>query len=94
MKKANYVLDVVMLILFLIMAATGMVKYWFLGDPLTGKFHAYSFLGVTKYTWSVWHDVSGILLLITIAVHLALHLRWMYATTRSLFRRRVTGKGR
>lgn len=76
-----------MLVLFIILSVTSVVKYWFLGDPLTGNFHVYSYLGITKYTWSMLHDVSGMLLLITITIHIILHLKWMYLTTKSFFRK-------
>ncbi len=80
--KANYVIDILMEISFLITAATGIIKYVFL-KPLAGGYHQSYFLGVSKYQWSVLHDSSGFVLIALISLHLILHLKWLWMTTKS-----------
>jgi hypothetical protein len=82
--KINYVIDISMAISFMIIAVTGITKYVFL-EPFAGRYHQYYFLGISKYQWSVLHDYSGFLLLALIALHMILHLKWLWVTTKSFF---------
>jgi len=80
----NYVVDMLMLVTFLIVSITGVIKYLFL-YPLMGQYSRISFMGMSKYDMSVLHDVSGMLMLFFVALHLVLHARWIYCMTKSIF---------
>ena len=86
--KINYFIDLLMLVFFLIIAVTGVIKYFFL-EPLSGRYNVISFLGISKYAWSVWHDYAGLILLVIIGVHIMLHLKWIWITTKSFFKKRT-----
>ncbi|MCK4532071.1 MAG: DUF4405 domain-containing protein [Candidatus Aenigmarchaeota archaeon] len=85
--KINYVIDLLMVVFFAIIAITGVIKYFFL-EPFAGRYQQYYFLGISKYTWSVWHDYAGLILLALIAVHVVLHLKWIWNMTKSFLRKK------
>lgn len=71
MKKTtlNAVVDAIAFFTFLIVAVTSIVIWLFM--PSGG-----AFLGVARHTWATVHYDLGLLLIVLVAVHLALH--WGY----------------
>ena len=72
--KINYIVDIILLILFAIVAITGIVKL----PLLKGLF--FSSLQVTML-----HDWSGVLLVIFVTLHLILNLNFMVCMTKKYF---------
>jgi len=86
-KPINLVVDIVLLIAFLLVVITGIIKFPgflpFLGvNPLMIPLNELSFI----------HDWSGILLFGLVIIHLALHFSWMVSTTKTLIHPMKTNK--
>jgi cytochrome b subunit of formate dehydrogenase len=78
----NYLVDVAILILFLVVAATGFYMYLFIPSGVQGgRYQVYA--GLTKATWTLIHNRVSILLTIAIIIHIVLHSRWIVCTTRA-----------
>jgi hypothetical protein len=77
MKKnfLNYWIDLGLLISFLIVAITGIIKF-----PGLGLYQKFGFSNITKL-----HDLSGIGLIILVLVHLILHWNWIVSMTKLIF---------
>ncbi len=69
--KINYIVDIILLILFVLVAATGLMKL-----PLLKKFFFQS------AQLSFIHDYSGVLMVVFIFVHLILNLNFMICMTK------------
>jgi hypothetical protein len=82
MNKAylNYFIDLLMLIVGSIVAITGVLKL-----PIL-KF-IYQTLNVRTITQL--HDISGIIIIILVIIHLALHWNWIVSMTKSIFKRKI-----
>ncbi|MBN2084775.1 MAG: DUF4405 domain-containing protein [Anaerolineales bacterium] len=83
----NYFLDIVIGLAFLLAGATG-IAFLFLGSGgyqggRNAEFST-SLLGLERGTWSDLHDLSGLVMIAGIAIHLILHWRWIVCTTRQL----------
>ncbi len=82
----NYVVDVILTVLFLAVAITGFVMLLALPSGVPqGRYQ--EFIGITKATWAQMHNVSSILMTVLMVVHIALHKRWIYCTTRNIFKK-------
>jgi len=86
-KPINLVVDIVLLIAFLLVVLTGIIKFPgflpFLGiNPLMIPLNELSFI----------HDWSGTLLFGLVIIHLALHFSWMVSTTKTLIHSMKTNK--
>jgi hypothetical protein len=73
--KLNYWIDFGLLISFLIVTLTGIIKFRGLG--------LYSVLGFSGI--STWHDWSGIVMAVLVLVHLVLHWNWIVCETKNIF---------
>jgi uncharacterized iron-regulated membrane protein len=80
----NYLVDFVGLICFVLVSITGVILYHIPEGRRSGW---EMFWGVTKHTWQDIHDYSGFLLIAVVAIHLLLHLTWIWCMTKNLFRR-------
>lgn len=83
----NYVVDALMAVSFVVTAVSGVVMFFFLPDQVRGGGFN-QFFGITKSTWKVYHDWSGLLMIILVLIHLILHWNWMVCMTKSFFKKR------
>nr|WP_321498900.1 DUF4405 domain-containing protein [uncultured Methanolobus sp.] len=84
--KMNYYIDIILTILFIVVAITGFVLY--LAIPTGVRQGRYQeFIGITKATWTLAHNKSAILLTLLTGLHFVLHQRWMCCMTRNLFKK-------
>ena len=72
----NFLIDVVAFVLFLAMAATGLVLWWIL-PPGTNSFLV--LWGLSRHQWGAIHAWSSIGVLTALMGHLAMHWRWIVA---------------
>ena len=76
---------------FLVEAVSGFVLWLVLPSGLGGGrgrgggFSTESFI-FDRHTWLDIHDWAAVVLVVLIAVHVAMHWKWIMRTTRSLFR--------
>ena len=70
--KQKFYLSIIMFALFSFTMISGIV-IWFLPKKLFG--HAI-FLGITKYHWKVIHVFTGLLLTISVCIHIVDHWRY------------------
>jgi uncharacterized membrane protein len=85
--KINYFIDVLIGILFLITAITGLIIFFFLPSGVSrGSYQ--TFLGIAKYKWSSLHDYAGIGMIIFTFVHMLLHINWFVCMTKNMFQKK------
>lgn len=82
-KTLRYLVDLGLLICFCLIAVTGLIKFMTL----------YRWFGVNNlllpnYQISVIHDWTGLVIIMLILIHLALHFRWLVGMTK-----RFLGRG-
>ncbi|OYT54694.1 MAG: hypothetical protein B6U72_01810 [Candidatus Altiarchaeales archaeon ex4484_2] len=86
MDKAglNYVTDALMALSLIFTAASGFILLFFLPYGIRqGRLQ--EFLGLSKQAWIMVHDLSGLILVILVIVHLSLHWRWAVSMTKKYF---------
>jgi hypothetical protein len=84
--KLNYVIDLILTILFLVVASIGLLLYFFIPSGIRrGGYIVY--MGLTKTTWIWIHSRAGLLMIIVVLIHLILHRHWIICTTRNFFRK-------
>ena len=80
--KLNILVDIVAFFTFLISALSGIVLWQVLPsgngfqggrDLLTGQY----FLGLTRHEWIDIHNISSLVFLIIVGIHLVLHWNWI-----------------
>lgn len=81
-NKIKYCIDVGLLISFLIVTVTGIVKF---GKLLGAVGINLTYSELPMKTISAWHDWSGVALVFLVLVHLILNFDWIIATTKSFF---------
>jgi cytochrome b subunit of formate dehydrogenase len=82
-EKISYLIDILMGISFLAVAATGILKL----PPLTRYFTSvYSI--ITPFHMARIHDISGVVMALLVLVHLILHWNWIVAMTKNIFKRK------
>ncbi|MEM2121201.1 MAG: DUF4405 domain-containing protein [Candidatus Woesearchaeota archaeon] len=85
--KINYFIDVLMIILFLVVALTGIFFFFLGGGGFQGgrnpNFRS-SFLGIPRATLREIHNYSGLFFIIMMLVHIILHLDWLFCMSKSL----------
>jgi len=87
--KINYLMDLILTILFFIVAGTGLFMYFFIPSGIPrGRYIVY--MGLTKTTWIWIHSRIGIMIAIFVVIHIILHWKWIVYTTR----RFLTGGGK
>jgi uncharacterized BrkB/YihY/UPF0761 family membrane protein len=79
--KSLALVDLLALISLVIMAGSGLVLYifWPTGSGGQGKnpFYVNDFIGLNHQQWVLFHDWSALVFIILIAVHLAMHYRFL-----------------
>lgn len=81
-SKLNFIVDLAILFLFLVVAFTGFYMYIFIPSGVPqGRNQIY--LGLTKATWTMINRVS-IILTIAVLVHTLLHYKWLSCMTSNL----------
>jgi len=80
--KLNYLVDTGMGICFVAAALTGIIKF----PGLIFRF-GLTYKDLPMQTISLIHDWSGIMIVILVGVHLALHWRWIVCVTKSFFKK-------
>ncbi|UGV41253.1 DUF4405 domain-containing protein [Methanococcoides orientis] len=74
--RTNYIVDLILLLLFIIVAFTGFFMYLVIPEGIPqGRYQDY--MGLTKATWTMIHNKSSILLTVFVAVHFILHWKWI-----------------
>jgi hypothetical protein len=82
--KINYLMDLILTILFFVVAGTGLFMYFFMPSGIPrGRYIVY--MGLTKATWIWIHSRIGILIAIFVVIHIILHWQWIVYTTRRFF---------
>lgn len=80
--KINYLVDFLMVILFIVNAITGLVIFFFLPSGVRqGSYQ--TFLGIVKGTWAFIHNWSGIIFIILVILHFILHWNWVVSMTKT-----------
>ncbi len=80
--RVNHFIDVLMLLAFMTLFTTGIIKFPRLLPSL-----GIGYGRLPMSTISLVHDYAGLTLGILIILHFLLHWRWMWNMTKSLFRR-------
>ncbi len=84
--KLNYSVDIILTVLFLIVAVTGFVMYFAIPSGVPrGRYQEY--IGITKATWTLIHNRSAIMMTLFTAIHLLLHKRWICCTTKNIIKK-------
>ena len=76
-KSLNYFIDVGLLISFLLVFATGIIKF-----PELQQILGINRMVLPFYEITLIHDWGGLLMSILVFIHLALHWRWIVGTTK------------
>ena len=86
MSKAelNYIMDISMAVSFIIIAITGLILFFFLPSGVRQGGYQ-EFLGIIKQVWINVHNFFGIILIIFVLIHLALHWNWIFCMTKTFF---------
>lgn len=83
--KINYIVDILLTFLFIIVAITGFFMYLFIPEGIPqGRYQVY--MGLTKSTWTLMHNRTSIILTFFAIIHFILHFKWMTCITGKLFR--------
>jgi hypothetical protein len=82
MNKAhlNYIVDFVMLIVGSIVAITGVLKL-----PILKSVYR----TLPTQTLTKLHDISGVIIIILVIIHLALHWNWIVSMTKSFLKKKA-----
>ena len=91
--KKNYFLDLLLFIVFILSAFSGMV----LGHishhgnsyrgGSQGVLHCpYTVLSLSRYTWRTIHTWSSFLLVFLVLIHLFTHRQWIISMTKNIFK--------
>lgn len=85
-SENNYSVDLILTVLFTIVVITGFVMYPMIPSAVPkGRFQEY--MGITKATWTLIHNISAILMTLLTGIHLVLHKRWICCATKSMIRK-------
>ncbi len=77
----NYVTDALMAVSFIVTAASGFILLVFLPYGVRqGRLQ--EFLGVTKESWIMAHDLSGFILSVLVVAHVILHWSWFVSMSK------------
>ncbi|MBS3172051.1 DUF4405 domain-containing protein [Candidatus Woesearchaeota archaeon] len=80
-EHLNYVIDMGLLISFLIVIVTGIIKF----RALMNIF-GLDYSSLPMKLFSVWHDWAGLVMVVLVLVHLILHWRWIVIVTKDIFK--------
>ena len=76
--KCRYILNILMLIAFVLVLFTGIIK-----QPFLARYFISMELPMAQV--SSIHDLSGLVLLVLVIIHCSSHWRWWVSVTRGLF---------
>ena len=79
--KLKYIIDIGMLVSFVLVAVTGIIKF-----PKFLRSLGVDTSNIPFYELSRIHDWSGIALTILVLIHLFLNFNWIVNTTKKLFK--------
>ncbi len=86
--KINYWLDIILLISIIITSFTAIIIFFFLPSGVRQGGYQ-EVLGITKHTWSTLHNWAGLSFIILAIIHYILHLDWVVAMTKNLFKKKA-----
>ena len=78
-SKINYIIDLILLICFIIVALSGITLFL--------NFGKFMILGTNKIFWLKLHVFSGFGFILFGLIHFVLHLKWLNVMTRSFFKK-------
>lgn len=85
--RKNYLIDVMLTLLFFVVALTGLFMYLFIPEGVPrGRYQEY--LGLSKATWVLIHNRASIMMTALVGAHLFLHKGWIACATRNMFSKR------
>jgi hypothetical protein len=82
-NKLNYLIDLGLVISFILVFITGVIKF-----PELIRYLGLRHRDIPMYEITLIHDWSGIFMGILVFIHLLLHWKWIVVTTRSFLKRR------
>lgn len=83
----NYFIDIGLGISFVLVAATGIMKF-----PGLVRTFRFVYNIIPAYYISRIHNLSGIIMTIFVLIHLILHLNWIVSMTKNIFNFKKTKK--
>ena len=78
--KANYVVDILLSISFILVAVTGILKLKIVMELL-----GFQWGQPPMPTMSFIHDWSGVIMVILVLIHIALNWKWLVCMTKAMF---------
>jgi hypothetical protein len=81
--KLNYLIDVLLGISFLIVGITGIIKM-----PMISSALGLTYPVLRDSGFNFLHDWSGILMVILVIIHIALHWNWIVGMTKMMLSRK------
>ncbi|MBD3155318.1 MAG: DUF4405 domain-containing protein [Candidatus Aenigmarchaeota archaeon] len=88
--KLNYFVDMIMALSFMIASVSGLIFFPF-SDGVR-RYISVDFLGIPRNNWKIIHDWSGLILVLTVVLHLILHWKWIVCMTKNFVRRKKKDK--
>ena len=80
----NALVDIACLITFIPSLVTGLVLYFYLPSGTGRGGNWVTWLGVSRNTWVLWHDIASFAFAFLLIVHLLLHWRFFTAIPKSV----------
>ncbi len=77
--KVNFTVDTVIFFVFVLLVATGLLIRYVLPEG-SGRF--FTQFGLTRHDWGAVHFWLGLAMITGVAVHLAMHWRWIVAVVK------------
>lgn len=75
--KINYAIDILLIILFLVVAISGIILFLFLPRG-AGRQGTNNFFGIERHVLADLHNWMGLIFTAVMLVHIVLHLRWLF----------------
>lgn len=85
--RINYWVDVGLVIAFIVSMVTGIIKW-----PGLFRTLGLSHQALPMYEISTAHDISGLVMILLVLLHIILHFKWMIGMTKNLFRKKEEQK--
>jgi cytochrome b subunit of formate dehydrogenase len=85
-QKAKYLVDLITLVSFVIVAITGLLIFFFL-PPGEGQRGVHStLLGYGRHDWGAIHDWAGIVMIVAALAHVVFYWNVFVCTTKNFFK--------
>jgi len=78
--KINYIVDMLMMVLFIITAITGVILFYWYYYEGSRKLH--------QTTMSTWHNYIGLLFIVIMSIHIILHYKWIISTSKNIIKKK------